>query len=114
MRKRQYEEIKANHTQVYVISVYDGLLEERMAIAAELWENDIKAEYMFKAKPRLQAQFDVCNKDLIPFSVIIGKDELEKGIVKIKDMRNKNTEEARGVEVPRARMIQELKQRLAL
>ncbi|KAJ1926809.1 Cytoplasmic and mitochondrial histidine tRNA synthetase [Tieghemiomyces parasiticus] len=112
MRKQKYEEIKANQTEVYVIAVGDGLLDERMAIAVELWENGIKAEYMFKAKPKLQPQFTACDRDLIPLSVIIGKDELAKGVVKIKDMQNKNADEAGGVEVPYTEMVAELKRRL--
>ncbi|KAJ1655566.1 Cytoplasmic and mitochondrial histidine tRNA synthetase [Dispira simplex] len=114
MRKRKLEEIKANQTQVLVIAVGDGLLEERMAIAAELWDHGLKAEYMFKAKPKPQAQFTICDRGLIPYSVIIGRDELENGIVKIKNMQSKNLAEAGGVEVPRTAMVAELKKRLDL
>ncbi|RKP34147.1 histidyl-tRNA synthetase [Dimargaris cristalligena] len=112
MRKRKLEEIKANRTEVYIISVGDGLLEERMAIAAELWDHGIKAEYMFKAKPKLPAQWAVCDRDLIPLSVIIGRDELEKGVVKIKDMINKTDSQSGGNEVPYVNMVAEIKKRL--
>jgi len=43
---------------------------------------------MYKAKPRLQPQFSMCDRHQIPFAVI-GKDELNIGQVRIKDMRSK-------------------------
>ena len=67
---------------------------------------------MYKTKPKLQPQFTVCDRDQIPFAVIIGKDELDRGEVKIKDMRSKEQGEGGGVIVKRADMILELKTRL--
>ncbi|KAG1451139.1 hypothetical protein G6F56_008162 [Rhizopus delemar] len=98
MAKQKAEEIKSNETQVYVISVGDGLLKERMQIAKQLWDVGIKASYMFKNKPKLDKQFAACDKDMIPFAVIIGKSELDNGQVRIKDMRSKD--ESQGGEKP--------------
>jgi len=111
LQKSKLEEIKSNECQVYVISVGDGLLKERMQICTELWDHSIKAEFMYKAKPKLQPQFNVCDKEHIPLAVIIGGDELKNGVVKIKDMRSK-TQEQGGVQVPRESMIEEIKKRL--
>ncbi|KAI8090763.1 histidyl-tRNA synthetase [Thamnidium elegans] len=112
MAKQKTEEIKSNETEVYVISVGDGLLKERMQIAKELWDAGIKATYMFKNKPRLDKQFDACEKDMIPFAVFIGKDELERGEVRVKDMRSKDESQKGGVTIKHADMIKELKSRL--
>jgi histidyl-tRNA synthetase len=112
MSKQKAEEIKSNETEVYVIAVGDGLLKERMAIAKQLWDAGIKASYMFKNKPRLDKQFDVCEKEMIPLAVIIGKDELENGQVRIKDMRSKNETQGGGATIQQADMINELKARL--
>ncbi|OBZ91453.1 Histidine--tRNA ligase, mitochondrial, partial [Choanephora cucurbitarum] len=112
MSKQKAAEIKSNETEVYVISVGDGLLKERMAIAKDLWDAGIKASYMFKNKPRLDKQFDVCEKEMIPLAVIIGKDELEKGQVRVKDMRAKDESQGGGIVINQADMIQELKSRL--
>lgn len=113
MAKQEAKEIKSNETEVYVISVGDGLLKERMGIAKQLWDAGIKASYMYKNKPRLDKQFDVCEKDMIPLAVIIGKDELEQGQVRIKDMRSKNEAQGGGVTVKHEDMIKELQSRLA-
>ncbi|KAI9357147.1 histidyl-tRNA synthetase [Pilaira anomala] len=112
MSKQKSEEIKSNETEVYVISVGDGLLKERMQIAKELWDAGIKASYMFKNKPRLDKQFDACEKDMIPFAVFIGKDELERGEVRVKDMRSKDESQKGGVTIKHADMVKELKARL--
>ncbi|KAG1313912.1 hypothetical protein G6F64_001883 [Rhizopus arrhizus] len=114
MAKQKAEEIKSNETEVYVISVGDGLLKERMQIAKQLWDAGIKASYLFKNKPKLDKQFAVCDKEMIPFAVIIGKDELEKGQVRIKDMRSKDETQGGGVTIEQTKMIQELKSRLTL
>lgn len=113
MSKQKTAEIKSNQTEVYIISVGDGLLKERMQIAKQCWDADIKASFMFKNKPRLDKQFDVCEKDMIPLGVFIGKDELERGEVRIKDMRSKDETQGAGVTIKQADMIEELRKRLA-
>jgi len=54
----------------------------------------------------------VCDRYQIPFAVIIGKDELNCGQVRIKDMRSKEQGEDRGLPVKRTDMIAELQSRL--
>ncbi|RKP23904.1 hypothetical protein SYNPS1DRAFT_24017, partial [Syncephalis pseudoplumigaleata] len=108
-------EHRANEAEVMVISVFDGLLEERMRICSELWQNDIKAEFMYKKKPKAAAQFNACNKDRIPLAVIIGSEELAKGVVRIKDMRissEERDEKDQGAVVARRDMVDELKRLL--
>ncbi|CAG8459099.1 11095_t:CDS:10 [Diversispora eburnea] len=112
LQKIELDRVKANEVEVYVIAVADGLLEDRMKICSELWNAGIKAEFMYKNKPKLQAQFSVCDRDQIPFAVIIGRDELNRGVVRIKDMRSKEQGEGGGTSVKRDEMITELKKRL--
>ncbi|KAI9503427.1 Cytoplasmic and mitochondrial histidine tRNA synthetase [Coemansia spiralis] len=104
--------IKANRTAVYVMSMRDGLLEERMRVATELWDNGIATEFAYKVKPRQQSQYDACDNNVIPWAVIIGKDEIEQGMVRIKNMVQKVEGEKMGVLVKRADMVTELKKRL--
>lgn len=103
--------VRSTKTQVYVVAIGEGFLEERLKIVKELWSNGISAEFMFKKKPRnLPAQFDVCDKEMIPLSVIIGKSEVESGIVKVRKMgmqykNDPNQEET----IPRTELIAHLK-----
>lgn len=113
MAQQKATDIKSNETEVFVISVGDGLLKERMQIVNELWDNNIKASFMFKNKPKLDKQWNACEKDHIPFAVIIGRDELEKGEIRIKDMRSKDAAQGGGVTVRYADMVQELRSRLS-
>ncbi|CAG8631894.1 302_t:CDS:2, partial [Racocetra persica] len=112
LQKAALEQVKANEIEVYVMAVADGLLEDRMKICSELWEAGIKAAFMYKNKPKLQSQFSVCDRDQIPFAVIIGRDELNRGEVRIKDMRSKEQGEGGGAFIKRSDMITELKKRL--
>ncbi|KAJ2720007.1 Cytoplasmic and mitochondrial histidine tRNA synthetase [Coemansia sp. Benny D115] len=115
MSRRANENIKANCTKVYVISVGDGLLEERMRVATELWDAGIPTEFAYKIKPRFQKQLDTCETDAVPWAVLVGADEIAAGVVKIKDMSgNASAEEKGGVAVSRSDMVAELKKRLAM
>ncbi|KAI7900489.1 histidyl-tRNA synthetase [Cokeromyces recurvatus] len=112
LARQKMDTIKANPTEVYIISMGDGLLKERMDIAQELWDAGINASYMFKNKPKLEKQWAICDKDQIPFAIIVGKEELEKGQVRIKDMRSKDDNQRGGIILNRENMISELKNRL--
>jgi histidyl-tRNA synthetase len=85
-----------------------------MQLARELWDAGINATYMYKNKPKLEKQWTACENDRIPLAVIIGKDELDQGQVRIKDMAAKDTTQGGGVVIQRTSMIQELAKRLAL
>ncbi|KAG0162739.1 Cytoplasmic and mitochondrial histidine tRNA synthetase [Apophysomyces sp. BC1034] len=112
LAKQKAEEIKSNETQVYVIAVGDGLLKERMQIANELWGADIKTAFMFKNKPKLDKQWAATEKEQIPLAVIIGRDELDKGEIRIKDLRSKDASQGGGVTIKRDMMVEEIKSRL--
>ncbi|KAF9583470.1 Cytoplasmic and mitochondrial histidine tRNA synthetase [Lunasporangiospora selenospora] len=113
MQKQKKSQVKSNEVEVYVVGLGGVSVEERMKICTELWNAGIKAEFSYKLKPRTQTQWDTCDRDLIPFAVIVGGDEIEKGLVKIKDMRAKDESQKGGIECSRSDMIQELKTRLA-
>ncbi|KAJ2483104.1 Cytoplasmic and mitochondrial histidine tRNA synthetase [Coemansia sp. RSA 2131] len=112
MSRMREQQIKANRTQIYVIAAHSGLLEERMRIATELWDAGIAAEFMYKAKAKLQAQFKVCDDERIPWAVIIGQSEVDDGVVLVKNMAVRNESQGNGVRVKRVDMVAELKQRL--
>ncbi|KAJ3187083.1 Cytoplasmic and mitochondrial histidine tRNA synthetase [Gaertneriomyces sp. JEL0708] len=107
--------IKSKETEVYVIGLGSGFLEERMRICCELWDTGVKAEYMLKKKPRsLQQQFEVCDREQIPLAVIVGGKEIEAGVVKIRRMgRHSADDAAKEVEVPRMGLAQRIKELLA-
>ncbi|KAI9298472.1 histidyl-tRNA synthetase [Neoconidiobolus thromboides FSU 785] len=112
LNKAKLDNIKSNSTQVYVMSVKDGLLKERMAISKELWNHDIPCEFMYKIKPKMQNQFNACDRDHIPIAVIVGEQEIKEGIVKIKMMLDKDENQGGGITVKREDLVDEIKSRL--
>jgi len=65
---------------------------------------------MYKADPKLDKQFAVCEREKIPYAIIIGNEEVEKQVVKIKDQTNKDS--GNGEIVPRSEYIQYIKKLL--
>ncbi|GMH38611.1 hypothetical protein BSKO_06495 [Bryopsis sp. KO-2023] len=99
--------IRAAETQVLVASIGNGMQKKRMEICAELWAAGIKAEFGFKPNPKMGDQLNYVLDGGIPFMVLFGGDELEKGLVKIKNLAERIEEE-----VERANLAAELKKRL--
>ncbi|PWY97892.1 histidyl-tRNA synthetase [Testicularia cyperi] len=90
--------VRAKEVDVYVMSVGDGMLKERMSVAKSLWNAGIKAEFMHKAKPKLPAQFAVVDKESIPFAVILAPAEwnAETRQVRVKVQKGKDSDEGQG------------------
>ncbi|GMM37664.1 histidine--tRNA ligase [Saccharomycopsis crataegensis] len=80
------DKIRSNSTQVYIMAFGDGYLSERMKIAKELWANGIECEYLYKAKAKTRPQFTGAERSGAPVAVIIGKDEVASGKVRIKKL----------------------------
>ena len=82
--------VRPTEVDVFVMAFggkgFTGLLPERMHVVKTLWDAGIKAEFAYKQKPKLPAQFTAAEKNSIPFAVILGEDEQAQGKVKIKEM----------------------------
>ncbi|EHA49831.1 histidyl-tRNA synthetase [Pyricularia oryzae 70-15] len=86
---REQATVRQNEVDVYVMAFgggkdFTGLLPERIAVARQLWDAGIKAEFSAKVKPKLQQQFKVAEDGGVPLAVILGEDELKAGKVKLK------------------------------
>ncbi|KAL2263244.1 hypothetical protein VTK26DRAFT_7663 [Humicola hyalothermophila] len=87
----QKKKERRNEVDVFVMAFgggkdFTGLLKERSQICARLWDAGIKAEFLYKVKPKLQNQFKAAEAGGVPFALILGEDELSQGKVKIKEM----------------------------
>ncbi|RBQ83095.1 hypothetical protein VDGD_04471 [Verticillium dahliae] len=73
---------------VYVMALGSkaGLVKERLRVSAQLWDAGVKTEFLYKVKPKLPPQFKAAESNQAPFAVILGDDEIEKGVVKIKEL----------------------------
>ncbi|GAA5967302.1 hypothetical protein JCM11641_000506 [Rhodosporidiobolus odoratus] len=103
---------RAKATEVFVMSLGDGLLEERMKVCKELWDAGIKAEFMYKAKPKLPKQFEIIDKERIPYAVQVSPGELARGTIRVKPQVGKEQGAGNDVEMKREELIPWLKQAL--
>jgi len=109
--------IRTNEVEVYVMAFggkgFEGLLKERMQVAKRLWDAGLKAEFSWKVKPKLPAQFKAAEVNGVPFAVILGDDEVKAGKCKIKEMGLPDGHaEKEGVMVELADLETEVKRRL--
>ncbi|MBT3817630.1 MAG: histidine--tRNA ligase [Candidatus Magasanikbacteria bacterium] len=74
------------NSKVLVINFSEDTLDNNLKMFNELQKANINTEIYFEPT-KLDKQFKYANKKQIPFVVICGSDEIEKGIVSIKDMK---------------------------
>jgi len=106
--KKQQQEIKQNPVEVFVAAAGGDLLEERMRITSSLWKAGIKAEFTPKRKVKALDQFSYCEKNFIPYMVLIGPDEMQQGFAKVR-----TTTDRAEVQVQLDELIPTLKNMLA-
>lgn len=93
--------VRQKEVDVFVMSMGDGLLLERMQVCKLLWDHGINAEFLYKKKPKLQAQFAVVDKEQIPYAVMLAPGEWAQGKVRVKQQLVKDEAGAdKGEEVP--------------
>merc|ERR1712226_351257 len=101
--KAEKQKLRTTKTEVYVVTAQKNLIDERMKILKILWENGIKATHSGKKNPKMLNQLQYCEENQIPYAVVIGESELQKGVVKIR-----NIESREETEVLRERLIDEI------
>ncbi|KAK0410733.1 hypothetical protein QR680_005294 [Steinernema hermaphroditum] len=89
--------VRDTDTDVYVAvsgrKEFKDLFLQRMTICTQLWKADIKTEYAYKAKPKLLNQLQYCEQNGIATMIIIGEDEVARGVVKLRDVASRAEEE---------------------
>ena len=77
--------------QVFVITVNDTVRKESWNIVRQLREMNISADFDLK-KRTLRKQLEYVDSNNIPYAIILGQQELQRGIIKLRDM-SKHTEQ---------------------
>lgn len=99
--------IRTNDVQVYVASAHKGLQDKRLEFLKKLWDGNIKAEHSYKANPKLLVQLQHCEENQIPLAVVLGDGELEKGVVKLREISTRKEDE-----IPIDSLVEEIRKRL--
>lgn len=100
--------LRTTEVEVYVASAHKGLHEKRLELINQLWDAGIKAEHSYKLNPKLLAQLQHCEENQIPFAIVLGDSELQRGVVKLREVKTRNE-----TEVSRDELAAEIKRRLA-
>jgi len=87
--------IRMSKTQILVASGQKNMLENRLALLNELWNQDIAAEVLQKKNPKLLNQFQYCEENGIPLCAVIGDDEIAAGVVKLRNMTTREEVEVK-------------------
>jgi len=113
-KNKTVEQVRKNEVDVYVMAFGgNGFLKERMEVCAQLWSAGIKAEFLYKTKPRVPAQFKAAENNGVPFAIFLGEDEVANKQVKIKEMGlSKDHPEKEGILVSQQDFVAEMKARL--
>lgn len=116
-RRLRPASVVPREVDVYVMAFggKDGLPVERMAVARQLWDADIRAELAARVKPKLPQQFKAA-KD-VPLAVILSQDELDEGLVRLKVLGKgggETGEKDRGLLVSRALMVVQVRKALEI
>ncbi|OSX68834.1 hypothetical protein BU14_2191s0001 [Porphyra umbilicalis] len=100
--------VRENATQVVVATVGKGLLTERMKVAAELWAGGIAAEFGYAETVKVNKAVAGADRAGVPLVVIVGEEEVGRGVVQMKVLKERRQEE-----VPRGGMVAAVREALA-
>lgn len=106
---KEKRKVRTTEIQVYVAAAQKDLVEHRMCVCKDLWNAGVKAEHSYKKNPKLLAQLQHCEENEIPLAVIIGEQEIAKGVVKLRDVITRQEEE-----VKRELLVEEVFKRLQI
>nr|XP_023013924.1 histidine--tRNA ligase, cytoplasmic [Leptinotarsa decemlineata] len=98
---------RTTEVEVYVATAQKNLLDERMKLCNELWNEGFKVEQSYKKNPKLLAQLQHCEEYSIPLAVILGESELKNGVVKLRVVSSREE-----IEVKRTSLADEVRKRL--
>uniref|UniRef100_A0A0C9QXR6 Histidine--tRNA ligase, cytoplasmic n=1 Tax=Wollemia nobilis TaxID=56998 RepID=A0A0C9QXR6_9CONI len=98
--------IRATQTQVLAVVLGDDM-GVAVKLVSELWAGKLKAEFALTSSRKIGKQIQNALESGIPYMLIMGENELNRGLVILKDIEANKQEE-----VPRDNIVDELKNRL--
>jgi len=104
---KEKQKVRTTEVQVFVAAAQKNLVEHRMTVCKDLWNAGVKAEHSYKKNPKFLAQLQHCEENEIPWAVIIGEEEVAKGIVKLRNVITRQEDE-----VKREDLVEEVLKRL--
>lgn len=78
--------VRTVETDVYVTAPQKGMLKNKMKVINLLWDAGIKADMVYKDNAKMLNDVQFCEKEMVPYIVVVGQKELEEGNVKIRNV----------------------------
>ena len=91
--------VKPNTSQVLITVLGEDMVPSCVEIAKLLRSNGISCELYPSSNRKLDKQLKYADRQNIPFAIILGPEETQKGIVKVKDMKTREQKEVKKEEV---------------
>lgn len=105
--KKIGKKFRTNNADVFVVTPHRGMGEERLKLVNKLWDAGIRCENSNKLSPKILVQLQHCEEYDIPIALILGKSELERGIVKLREVQTRHEED-----VPLDILVDEIRKKL--
>ncbi|CAH8849105.1 unnamed protein product [Trichobilharzia szidati] len=100
--------VRSTETDVMVAGAHKGLIMQRLQCCRLLWDAKIKTTMSHKNHPKLLDQLQYCETTGIPLAVVLGEGELNRGVVKIRDVQTREE-----LEVPYTELVNKIKEILS-
>jgi len=122
----QTKSLELDYSGPVIVLVFDtAMMTEYQKIAQELRASDIAVEVYYGMQKNLKKQMAYADQSRCSVAVLVGEDELKKGVVTLRNLKlgaelaatiaDKNEwKEKVQIEVPRGEMVQKVKEMLSL
>ena len=84
--------IRESPTNVMIATIGKDMIEHRLKLANELWNENINSEILYKNDASIKQQLDYANNKGIQYAYIIGEDEIKQNKIKVKNLMTKEQE----------------------
>lgn len=99
IKKNLKEKVNLPKITVYVASVGKGLFVFRQQLVNKFREENISSITSYSNNPKMKKQLDYVLENEIPYMIVIGNSEVEKGTMQLKTIKTKVQEELKFEEV---------------
>lgn len=105
-QEQDLKKVRATQTEVLAVVLGDDM-GVAIKLVSELWAGKLKAEFALTSIKKIGKQVQYALESGIPYMLIMGENELKNGLIQLKDI-----EASQQDEVPRDKIVEELKKRL--
>ncbi len=88
-----------NKCKVYIVTCGNIDISYKIDLVKKLRENNICCDMSYKKKAKVLDQFQYAEVNDIPFCVILGQEELNKGIYKLRNTKSREEKEIPTTEI---------------